>query len=398
MMACISQWSDAALEAEIGRVQIAVQAWAKARGLWSDCGFKSHLKHFDCEPQDPPVVTLLICEGGLYTLLSDQDSGGREEGFNELLEKLGYWYENIDGVTMAIYANDVALASHFAAYFHWQWVCSLITEDTADVYQELYDHFARRPGDLNRLHWRDFEILLYRIFQNQGFEPELGPGRDDGGVDLRMWQRDPIGDILTLVQAKRYAAGNKIDLTQVAALYGISELESADRALFVTTSSYAPVARRFAARTSGQLELAERRDIVKWCERASAGVIADKSSLVSPGSVSRLISEVAGRKDPRVLHASYGYNTVFNDFALVVKQTKHAALLMLLPGRKISDDGYGQRGLEIPQLDGSTISRFNGEMVWRTKCEINGGRISYWDGSRLFHAWDGEAKQFDYVD
>jgi Restriction endonuclease len=398
MIAGVSQWSDGALETEIGRVQTAIQAWAEGCDLWFDCGFKSYLKHFDCEPQDPPVVTLLVCEGGLYTMLSGEDPEGLEEGFRGRLKELGYYYENIDGVTMAIYAEDIALSSAFAAYFRWEWVCSLIKEDTADVYQELYDHFVRRPEDLHRLHWRDFEILLFRIFQNQGFETELGPGRGDDGVDLRLWQRDPIGDILTLVQAKRYTMGNKIDLTQVAALYGISEIESADKALFVTTSSYAPVARRFAARTSGSLELAERHDIVKWCARATAGIIADKSSLVSPASVSRVIAEIAGRKDPRVLHTCYGHNMLINDFALVIKQTKHAALLMHLPNCKISDDGYGQRGLEIPQLDGTTISRLNREMVWRAKRKVNDGGVSYWDGSRLFHPWSGDPMQFDFAD
>jgi hypothetical protein len=398
MNAGISRWSDGALETEIGRVRTAIQAWAEDRDLWFDCGFKSYLKHFDCEPQDPPVVTLLVCEGYLYTALSGEDAGGHEEGFRRRLKELGYYYENIDGVTMAIYAEDAALSSAFAAYFHWEWVCSLIKEDTADVYQELYDHFVRRPEDLNRLHWRDFEVLLFRIFQNQGFEPELGPGRGDDGVDLRLWQRDPIGDILTLVQAKRYAIGNKIDLTQVAALYGISVIESADKALFVTTSSYAPVAHRFAARTLGSLELAERHNIVKWCARATAGIIADKSSLVSPASVNRVIAEVAGRKDPRVLHAHHGHNMVLNDFALVTKQTKHAALLMRLPGCKISDDGYGQRGFEIPQLDGTTILRLNSEMVWRAKRKANDSGVSYWDGSRLFYPWNGDAKPFDFAD
>ncbi|WP_292646396.1 restriction endonuclease [Mesorhizobium sp.] len=272
-------------------------------------------------------------------------------------------------------------------------------EDTGDVYQELFDHFSRRPDDLNRLHWQDFETLLFRIFQNQGFEAELGPGRGDNGVDLRLWQRDPIGDVLTLVQAKRHAIGNKIDLTQVAALYGIAEVEGADRALFVTTSSYAPVARRFASRTSDLLKLAERADVVEWCARASAGIIADKSSLVSPESVGRVIAEVAGGgKDPRVLQASYGYNMVLNNFALVIKETKHAALLMALPRRTLTDDGYGQRGTEVPLFDGTTISRLQGDMVWRAKRKLYDGSVGYWDGEHLFQTWDGQPQDFDFVD
>lgn len=382
------------LEGEIARVQGAIRAWAETGDLWRDCGFKAYLDHVGGEPHNPPVVTVLVHEGHLHRYGEPE---AHDVSFSAMLKKLGYWYENLDGTTILIYAEN-ALESAFADYFHWQWVCTLIKEDTADVYQELYDHFARRPDDLHRLGWREFEILLFRIFQNQGFEAVLGPGRNDGGVDLRLWQRDPIGDVLTLVQAKRYAPGNKIDRTEVAALHSIVNDESANRGLFVTTSSYQPAARSFAARKGSALKLAERADIVNWCGHASAGVIADKSTLVARASVKRLIAEVAGRKDPRVLHAHWGASMLINDFALLVKETKHAALLMRLDARTISDDGYGQRGTEVPKFDGATIARLNGEMVWRAKRSEDRGRISYWDGSRLFHPWSGDPEYFDHAD
>lgn len=174
----VPEWSDNALDAEIRRVQSAIQTWAERRDVWFDCCFKSYLEHVDGEPQDPPVVTLLICEGGLYSLLSGEDAEGQEPEFHDLLKDLGYFYENRDGVTMAIYAEDAARSSAFAAYFHWQWVCSLIKEDTGDVYQELFDHFSRRPDDLNRLHWQDFETLLFESFRIKDLRPSLG--RDAG--------------------------------------------------------------------------------------------------------------------------------------------------------------------------------------------------------------------------
>lgn len=394
----LKRWSDSALEAEIKRIETAIQSWAESRDLWFDCGFTTYLDHVDGEPPEPPVVSILTFEGDLYHVLSGEDSLGYEVEFRNLLGDLGYHYENINGVSAEIYAEDAELSVAFSSYFQWQWVCSLVREDTADVYEELYRHFAQKPEDLQRLHWRDFEVLLFRIFQSQGFVAELGPGRGDEGVDLRLWQRDPIGDVLTLVQAKRYANRNKIDLTQVAALYGIQQVESADRSLFVTTSSYLPVARRFAGRTSGALQLAERDDIVKWCEKATSGVIIDKSSLIAPAAVSRIIADVANRHDARVLHATWGRNMVMNKFALVIKESKHAALLMSLECNNISDDGYGQRGLEIPKLDWTTGARLNSECVWRAKRTVKDGRVSYWDGNNLYCSWNGKPAHFDYMD
>lgn len=391
-------WSDSELEAEINRIEVTLRTWIEAHDLWFDCGFKAYLSHVDAEPSDPPYVTMFWFEGPMHTVLSGEDPDGCEPGFRHCLNGMGYHYENIDGVTIAIYAEDPQLAAAFQAYFHWQWVCGLINQDTADVYHELYEQFAKRPEDLQRLDGRDFEMLLFRIFQSQGFEAILGPGRGDDGVDIRLLQRAPLGDVMTLVQAKRYAPHRKIGQTAVSALYGSMVLEKADKALFVTTSTYAPVSQRWAARTGGALELAEREHVVDWCARASAGVIADKASLVSSQHVMRLISEVAGRVDPRIVHASGGWNMTDNWFALVLKETKHAALLMGLPNAVVADDGYGQRGTHIPRLDAETISRFSRDNVWRAKRTADAGGVRYWDGSRGYYPWDGTPCHFDYYD
>ena len=126
-----------------------------------------------------------------------------------------------------------------------------------------------------------FERLLGSIFRNQGYEVELGPGSGDGGVDLRLLQRDPIGDVLTFVQAKRHAPHRKIALQPVQALHGASVADGATRSLFVTTSDYLPSARRFAARKNVQMDLYTSEDVVDWCRQATNGIIRDKSVLVS---------------------------------------------------------------------------------------------------------------------
>ena len=370
----------------------------EARDLWFDCGFTAYLDHTGGEPSDPPVVTMFYCDGPMHTVLSGEDPEGHESGFSYLLNELGYYYENIDGVTMAIYPEDTALAKAFASYFHWQWVCSLIKEDTADVYHELYEQFAKRPEDLQRLHWRDFETLLFRIFQNQGFEAVLGPGRGDNGIDIHMVQRAPMGDVLTLVQAKCYAPHRKIGQTDVAALYGVGKLEQADKTLFVTTSSYAPVSQHWAARTGGYIELAAAEDVVQWCSKATAGVIADKSLLMSSQYVERLIYDVAGRVDSRIVHASGGWNITDNWFALVFKESNHAALLMGLPNSILAHDGYEQRGTHVPKLDETTITHFTADTVWRAKRITEDGDVTYWDGKRLYSPWNGVPCHFDLCD
>ncbi len=394
----IDEWSDQDIETEISRIQGVIKEWATSKDLWFDCGFKSYLEHVNGEPKSPPITTLFWSEGDFHRFITEGIEGLDTE-FYELLEAHGYWFELYSSCTFAIYPNDEALSKKFEEYFHWQWVCSLVTEDTSDVYEELYSHFITNPDDLHKLEWRDFEILLFRIFQNHGFKAILGPGRGDEGIDIRLWQEDPLGDILTVVQAKKYAPHRSIGQTDVAALFGVSMVENAQKALFVTTSNYAPVAKRFAARTSGILELAEKEVILDWCGKATAGMIADKSSLLSEKSIETIIGRLSKQADHRIVHATWGYNMIHNNFAIVVKESKHAALLMGLTNQTLRDDRYGQRGEEIPILDPNlSKSLLHADNVWRAKRSEENGRISYWDGERLYSVWNGQPVNFDYMD
>jgi hypothetical protein len=144
--------------------------------------------------------------------------------------------------------------------------CRLVIPDFEQINSELIAYFAEHPDHLQELSWRKFEELLDAVFKNQGYATELGPGIGDGGVDLRLIYKDTIGQVLTLVQAKRYAAGNPINLQAVQALHGVVTDQRAHRGLFVTTSRYLPVARDFAERQNGRLILATSRDVAAWCK------------------------------------------------------------------------------------------------------------------------------------
>lgn len=389
-------YTDEQLLQIIHNLQGIIERWATEHEIWFDCGFKSYAEHVNGEPL-APVVTILHF-GSAFGDMLDGSYGGLDKEFYELLESQGFWFEQATSCTLHIYPlDDSPLVVPFSDYVHWQWICGLLVPDVADVFEEIYAHFARRPDDLHRLHWREFEILLYRIFQNQGFQAELGPGSGDGGVDIRLLQRDPLGDMMTLVQAKKYAATRKIGLEAVAALHGVADVEGAHQSLFVTTSSYLPVAQNFAGRTSGRLSLATPHDVTQWCAQVHHGILRDKSKLVSPDQVSKLLSDLKS-KDSRIVHANTGVTMILNEFALVLKETKYAALLMTLPAKTLTDDGYGQTGYQVPRLDDTCLDRLQVDTVFRAKRSVNDGRISYWSGQHLYTQWRGEPEHFSYLD
>lgn len=391
-------YTDIQLAQEISSLEAAIQKWAEERDLWFDSGFKEFLQHVGGEPGSPAVVTVLYSNGDLARVL-DEDIEVASPQFHELIASLGFSCENQNGYTYYFFANDAALNADLESYFHWKWVCSLIQPDVGDVYEELYAHFASNPDYFHRLSPRAFEVLLSRVFQNQGFTTELGPGSGDGGVDIRLWQRDPLGDVLTLVQAKRYAPHRKIKLDAVAALRGVMAVDKAPKGLFVTTSSYLPSAREFATREGNIIELATNADVAQWCATAANGIVKDKSLLVSKSNVERLLYQMSLAVDSKVLHATWGYNMTHNTFAVVLKETKHAALLMSLPKRTVTHDGCGQIGTEVPSFGVDALGFHCAETVFRAERTVDEkGRISYWDGRHLYRAWDGEPARFNYVD
>lgn len=391
--------TDQIIAQRIQALEQSIEAWATRRELWFGSGFQTYAHRIDGEPGPTPVATILYSDGDLLRFITEEIDGVERE-FSAVLEKYGFWYENADGASLHIYPEEEGpLHQPILDYVRWQWLCGLIKPDIDDVYEDFYAHFAKRPEDLHRLNWRDFEVLIARSLQHQGFDVELGPGGNDGGVDIRLLQRDPLGDLLTLVQVKRYAPHRRIDALAVQALHGVAEVEKAHRSLFVTTSAYMPAAKRFAGRTDGRMELATSADVIRWCADATDGVIKDKSKLVDPAAVKKLISGLSGKSDPRILQASTGVTMVSNAFALVLKETKHAALLVRLPAVSLDDDGYGQIGHEVPVFDALRPPVLNADTVWRSKRETDrDGRVRYWDGSHLWSAWTGKPLYFNYLD
>ncbi|HEX8831224.1 MAG TPA: restriction endonuclease, partial [Longimicrobium sp.] len=143
----------------------------------------------------------------------------------------------------------------------------IVTPDFSDINKELIEYFAKHPEHLVDLHWRKFEELLDLVFRNHGYRTILGTGRADHGIDLRLIQSDGCGELVTLVQAKKYTS-IPIRLEAVQAFCAVVEDEKVNRGLFVTTSRFLPSAQAFAERQRHRLVLADSADVAKWCQKA----------------------------------------------------------------------------------------------------------------------------------
>ena len=148
----------------------------------------------------------------------------------------------------------------------------LVTADFEQISLELMEHFAIHPANLYELDPRQFERLLEAVFRNQGYRTALTPLHGDKGIDLRLWHKDSIGELLTLVQAKRHSPSRPIGIEAVQALFGAVEYERASRGLFVTTSRYLPGVHEWSDTIGRRIILASSEDVAGWCQQAVAKI------------------------------------------------------------------------------------------------------------------------------
>ena len=398
---------DKQLERRIEKLEDDIEAWAKQNDLWHDACFRRVVKSFDMETGAPTVTTLLASDlladlvilPGLGAIHDTNESQRLSDECQVLIEGHGFYGEPFGPTRLNIIPfeqKNTLVFEQFKEYMRWKWICNLIQGDFDALNSELYEYFDNNSDHLTRLHWRKFEMLVAEILESQGFNVELGPGRADGGVDIRLLQRDPIGDILTLVQVKRYSKNNRIRLQAVQALYGAKEAEGADKSMFVTTSSYLPSARNFASRETVQMELYTSDDVQRWCADASAGIIQAKGLIISEDEVLNALNQA--RENPSaVMHAQGGYGMQYNTFGLVLKESARSGLVIDLPSQIIQHDGYKQVGTEVPDLrdDKKVLQAMNTAKRLKKPSKDSWFKFSdvdeEWD---FYRPWNQEPAQF----
>ena len=123
--------TDFEIEAEIRRVETEIEKWVRSRDLWGDCGFRNYNDYYDAETwPDSPVATIFVSDGDFNSVF-DGGAGTDElyEEFTSLLERLDIWFG-------------------------------------------LFELLSEKPEYLNKLSWREFEILIYELLRKQGFGVE----------------------------------------------------------------------------------------------------------------------------------------------------------------------------------------------------------------------------------
>jgi len=132
--------------------------------------------------------------------------------------------------------------------------------------QRFIDYLQRNFSDIDAMNWRKFEGLTGEFFSRNGFEVEMGEGRNDGGIDARIWPSNVDKSLppALLVQCKRQK--DKVEKVVVKGLYADILAEEAESGLIVTTSCLSPGAETTCKVRGYPIRQANRKTLKQWIE------------------------------------------------------------------------------------------------------------------------------------
>lgn len=141
---------------------------------------------------------------------------------------------------------------------------SLETEYGRYFDQRFVHYLINNFHDIGNIHWRQFEAIAGEYFTKLGCHVEIGSGRNDGGVDLRVWDesQDIRGPAAILVQCKRQK--KKIEKVIVKSLWADMCNENAQSGLIVTSSSISPGAEEVCRARGYNIKGIDRKALQKW--------------------------------------------------------------------------------------------------------------------------------------
>lgn len=222
----------------------------------------------------------------VLTLLGDEHfNGGKQslsDGFNRdsFFEKVS---SDLPIGAKAIASELIDLIELSESASPWQWHTSrqvawkdtveleaLFSSESLDAThgtffdQRFIDYLSANFDRIDMINWRKFEGLAAEFFVRSGYTVDVGPGRNDGGIDVRAWKLGvaPADPPLILIQCKRQK--EKVGKTVVKALWADVVDEKAMSGLVVTSSALAPGADAVRRARSYPIEVADRATLKDW--------------------------------------------------------------------------------------------------------------------------------------
>jgi len=148
--------------------------------------------------------------------------------------------------------------------------------------REIAEYFTKHPERLHELTPRKFEELIAAILRAMGCDVQLTKQTRDGGRDILAAFRTHVGELLTIVECKKYRANRPVGLGLVERfLYTIGR-DKASCGLMVTTSYFSPDVQALARENRFRLKTRDFTGIHAWVSSYGQWLRDGKSELWKP--------------------------------------------------------------------------------------------------------------------
>ncbi|MGH8603867.1 MAG: restriction endonuclease [Gammaproteobacteria bacterium] len=131
--------------------------------------------------------------------------------------------------------------------------------------QRFINYLASNFEEIGTVNWRKFEALIAEYFYRCGFEVQLGAGRNDNGVDIRVWDTATGSNSsppTLIIQCKREQ--RKISKVVVKALAADVQWEGARQGLLIATADWSPGARELVKTRHYPVAEVNRDAVQRW--------------------------------------------------------------------------------------------------------------------------------------
>ncbi|OOG17961.1 hypothetical protein BWD42_11730 [Sphingobacterium sp. CZ-UAM] len=133
------------------------------------------------------------------------------------------------------------------------------------IEQKFIDYLALNGHEIEIIHWRNFERLCAEYFRRLGYHAVLGPGTNDGGVDIRVYPNsDNLATALLLIQCKRYSGEHKVTIETVKSFYTDVFFEGAKEGIIATTGYIAEGGKKIVKARKYNIKFSEKENVKQW--------------------------------------------------------------------------------------------------------------------------------------
>ena len=158
-----------------------------------------------------------------------------------------------------------------------------------DVWAELVSYLNKHPEYMYKMSPRKFEELVAELLRDMGYGVRLPPETRDRGRDILARIESPLGEILTIVECKRYAPERTVGINIVERfLWTIEQKDKASCGVIATTSFFTAGAKALEDEYRWKLKLRDYSHLREWIGKYGTWKQQKESHLWTPDWVSNV--------------------------------------------------------------------------------------------------------------